>query len=128
MGFHRPRQYLKVCHQSGGVAGLDADDDLYLLDWYRGQAPTDVWVDMFLDLAERWHPMEWAEENGQIIKGVGPFIDKRQRERGIYFYRKQYTSSSDKPTRAQSIRGRFSMGKVLLPRRASWASALVAEM
>jgi len=111
-----------------GVSGLDPEDDLYLLDWWRGQASTDIWVDSFLDLAERWRPSEWAEENGQIIKSVGPFIDKRQRERRIYTYRRQYVSSTDKATRAQSIRGCFSMGKVLLPRRAPWASALVTEM
>jgi predicted phage terminase large subunit-like protein len=110
------------------VAGIDPNDDLYLLDLWRGQASTDVWIDAFLDLAEKWGPHVWAEEDGQIIKSVGPFIDKRQRERGVYIWRHQYTSSRDKPSRARPIQGRMAMGKVYFPRRAPWASGLVSEM
>ena len=77
---------------------------------------------------KKWKPLEWAEESGQILKSVGPFLDRRARERQIYGYRKQYTSAADKPTRAQSMRARMAMGKVYFPRNASWAEALVDEL
>jgi predicted phage terminase large subunit-like protein len=76
----------------------------------------------------QWQPLIWAEENGQIIKSVGPFLDRRQRERRVYSYRRQYASASDKPTRAQSIRARIAMGKVYFPANAAWATDLVSEM
>ena len=33
-----------------------------------------MWIDAFLDLADQHKPMVWAEEDGQIIKSLGPFI------------------------------------------------------
>jgi predicted phage terminase large subunit-like protein len=111
-----------------GVIGVDPDDDIYVLDWWRGQSASDVWVEEFLDLMKRWNPLMWAEENGQIIRSLGPFIEKRQRERRLYGYRRQYSSSADKPTRAQSIRGRMAMGKVYFPRNQPWGPELVSEL
>lgn len=111
-----------------GVAGVDPSDDIYLLDWWRQQTSTDVWIETFCDLVLRWKPAEWAEETGQIQRGVGPFLEKRQRERQAYCYRKQFASAADKPTRAQAIRGRMAMGKLYLPRNAPWVSDLVAEL
>lgn len=111
-----------------GVAGIDADSNLYLLDWWRGQTASDVWVDMLLDMAGRHQPLSWAEENGQIIKSLGPFIEQRMRERNISFYREQFTSVADKPTRAQGIRGRMALGKVYFPRNAPWVAILIAQL
>lgn len=110
------------------VAGVDEHEDLYLLDIWREQATSDVWVEKALDLASTWKPIQWAEENGQIIKGVGPFMDRRQRERKVWFYREQYTSSVDKAIRARSIQARMSMGKVYLPRNAPWLSDFEREL
>src|SRR5262249_28627701 len=81
-----------------------------------------------LDLMARWKTLEWAEEKGQIAKGVGPFITKRQLERKIYVHRRQFPSVYDKGTRAQAIRGRTAMGKVLLPRNAPWVTGFVQKL
>jgi predicted phage terminase large subunit-like protein len=112
-----------------GVIGVDPNDDIYLLDLWRGQEASDTWVEAFLDLLEVWRPIMWAEENGQILRSLGPFIEKRQLERRLFScYRKQFSSAHDKPTRAQSIRGRMAMGKVYFPRGAPWSADLVSEM
>jgi predicted phage terminase large subunit-like protein len=112
-----------------GIIGVDPGDDIYVLDLWRDQASSDVWVESALDLMERWHPLMWAEENAQIEKSVGPFLMKRQIERRLLFcYRKQFSSALNKATKAQSIRGRMAMGKVYLPRRAPWATDLVSEL
>lgn len=110
------------------VAGVDPNDDLYILDLWRRQTTSDKWIDGLLDLGEQWKPLNWAEEQGQILKSIGPFLDKRMNERRVYFSREQFVSIRDKPTRAQSIRGRLAMGKVYLPRNAPWVTDLVAEM
>lgn len=111
-----------------GVVGVDPEDNIYVLDWWRGRSTTDIWIERLLDLAEVWKPLEWGEEKGQILNSVGPFLEKRMRERKVYFYRRQFPSVNDKPTRAQSIRGRTAMGKVYLPRNAPWATDLIAEL
>lgn len=111
-----------------GVIGVDPDDNIYLIDWWRGQTTSDIWAETLLDMIGRWKPLKWAEERGQIIKSMGPFIDKRMRERKIYCLREQMTSASDKATRAQSIRARMSMGMVYFPKDAPWMQELMREM
>ena len=111
-----------------GVGGIDGNGDLYLVDWWYGQTQTDVWVEHFLDLASLHGTLSWAEEAGQIIKSLGPFIERRMKERGRYIVREQYTSGHDKVARSQSIRGRLSMGKVLFPRHAAWTKHVVAQL
>ncbi len=113
-----------------GVAGVDADDNLYLLDWWREQTDSNVWIEAVIDLIARHKPLQWAEENGQIIKSVGPFLTRRMNERRVYCAREQYASAADKPTRARSFQARMSMGKVWLPRpeRAPWVANLMSEL
>ena len=66
------------------VAGVDPEDNHYILDLWRKQTTTDVSVEAFLDLADQHKPMVWAEEDGQIIKSLGPFIDRRSQERRVF--------------------------------------------
>lgn len=110
------------------IGGLDGDGNLYIIDLWREQAQTDVWADVLIDLGSRHSVFEWAEEKGQIEKSVGPFIAQRMRERNIHFPRQQFTSAVDKATRAQSFRGRLSMGRVYFPKYASWLSAFESEL
>lgn len=111
-----------------GVFGVDRNDDIYLLDLWRQQATSDVWIDAFLDLVKKHKPIQWAEEQGQIIKSLDPFINKRCQERGIYVAREQFTSLTDKASRAQAIRGRMAQGKVKFPRNAPWLAELEREL
>ncbi|MBS0219150.1 MAG: phage terminase large subunit [Proteobacteria bacterium] len=111
-----------------GIGGIDSKGDLYLIDWWYGQTQTDVWIDVFLDMAGRHQPLAWGEESGQIIKSLGPFIERRMVERGVHCYRQQFVSVADKAVRAQSIRGRMSMGRVWLPRHAPWVKHVVAQL
>lgn len=109
------------------VVGVDPDDNIYFLDLWRDQTESDVWIETFLDLCQKWKPLEWAEEAGQIRKSLGPFIKKRARERKVYTYRRQYPSVSNKAVRAQSFRARASMGNVYLP-MTDWAEDLIKEL
>jgi hypothetical protein len=47
-------------------------------------------------LVTLWKPMTWAEEQGQIKAGVGPFLDRRQRERQAYVHRQAFPTRGDK--------------------------------
>lgn len=110
------------------VAGVDPDDNIYILDIWRQQTTSDVWIESFLDLMHKHKPMMWAEETGQIIKSVGPLIEKRMRERKIYGRREQFSSSSDKPTRSRAMQGRAAQGKVYLPHNAPWLADFLQEL
>jgi predicted phage terminase large subunit-like protein len=110
------------------VLGVDDDRNLYLLDLWRRQASSDVWVEAFCDLVKKWKPMGWAEETGQIKSGVGPFLLKRARERQAYTVREQFPTRHDKAVRAQSIRGRMAMQGLRVLRTAPFRSDLIDEL
>jgi predicted phage terminase large subunit-like protein len=110
------------------VCGVDPHDDIYLLDLWREQTSADIWIDTYLSLADKHQPHMWAAEKGVIEKSVGPFIAKRQEERGVYQALKGYASAADKPSRARSIQARMANGKVYFPRSAPWLAALESEL
>ena len=110
------------------VVGIDPEGRMYLLDLWRKQAASDEWVEAFCDLVKEWHPIAWAEETGQIRSGVGPYIDRRQRERKAYVYRELFPTRGDKAVRAQSIRGRMALEGLYVPVNADWYPALRSEL
>jgi predicted phage terminase large subunit-like protein len=80
------------------------------------------------DLVNKWKPVGWAEEKGQISAGVGPALDRRQRERQAYVFRQQFPARGDKAVRAQSILGRMALEGLYVPSSASWLSAFRSEL
>jgi predicted phage terminase large subunit-like protein len=110
------------------VVGVDPEGRMYLLDLWRKQASSDVWIESFCDLVREWKPTEWGEEQGQIRAGVGPFLDRRMRERSAYVYRRQFPTRGDKAVRAQSIRGRMALDGLYVPHTASWYPDLRSEL
>jgi predicted phage terminase large subunit-like protein len=110
------------------TAAVDSDGNAYIENLWRGQTTPDVWIERVLDLMGQTNPLAWGEEQGQIIKSIGPFLDRRANERGIYCNRVQMASTSDKPTRARSMQARMASGKVFFPRQALWLAAFEQEL
>ena len=110
------------------IVGVDSDDKLYLVDLWRGQTSPDVWVEKYCDLVREWRPMSFAEEQGQIRSGVGPFLERRARERGAYSVREQFPTRGDKAVRCASIRGRMAMGGLHVLRSSPWKDDLINEL
>jgi predicted phage terminase large subunit-like protein len=110
------------------VVGLDPEGRMYLLDLWRKQASSEEWIEAFCDLVLQWKPMGWAEEQGQIRAGIGPFLDRRQRERKAYCARESFPTRGDKAVRAQSIRGRMALEGLYVPTSADWFASFRAEL
>jgi predicted phage terminase large subunit-like protein len=110
------------------IIGLDPDNRMYLLDLWRGQTQGDVWIDAFCDLVVRWKPQGWAEETGQIKAAIGPFLERRMREREAYVFRQQFPTRGDKTVRAQSIRARMSLDGLYVPTGKLWYPAFRSEL
>jgi predicted phage terminase large subunit-like protein len=111
-----------------GVAGLDPEGRLYLLDVWRRQASSDVWVEEFCNMVLDWRPIGWAMEKGQINSGIGPFLERRQRERKAYVAKRDFPTRGDKAVRAQAIRGYIAMHGLYVPTNAKWAADLRSEL
>jgi predicted phage terminase large subunit-like protein len=101
---------------------------MYLLDLWRDQTASDEWIEAFCDLVKEWKPIGWAEEQGQIRSGIGPYLDRRQRERKAYVARDAFPTRGDKAVRAQSIRGRMAQEGLYVPINAPWYPALRSEL
>jgi len=110
------------------VVGLDTEGRMYLLDLWRKQASSDEWIEGFCDLVLKWKPIGWAEEQGQIKAGVGPFLDRRQRERKAFVAREAFPTRGDKAVRAQSMRGRMALEGLYVPESAPWYAAFRSEL
>lgn len=111
------------------VVGVDQQNRLWLLDLWREQTASDVWVEQFCAMVRKWKPIGWAEETGQIKSGVGPFLVKRMIETESFVAREQFsTAKGNKAVRAQSIRGRIALGGLFIPDDLPGVAALVAEM
>jgi len=102
------------------IVGVDDQHRLYVLDLWRKQESSDKWVEAFCDLVQKWKPIGWAEESGQIASAMGPLIHKRLMERRLYLARKAFPSRKDKEVRAQSIRGRMAMNGLYVPTHEPW--------
>lgn len=110
------------------VVGLDPEGRMYLLDLWRKQASADAWVEAWCDLVIEHKPLGWAEESGQINASVGPFLDRRARERGAYCARETFPTRHDKAVRAQSIRGRMAMQGLYVKADAPWLPEFMSEL
>ena len=112
------------------VVGVDPADNIYVLEVLRAQKKTIDWIEDLLTLADKYRDRlhVWAEEKDQIERSVGPFINKRQQEREIYFSRVQYATGGDKELKARSIQARMQHHKVFFPRNAPWLAALESEL
>ena len=102
------------------VVGIDKYHNMYLLDLWRGQKTSHDWVERMLDMVQRWNPLGWAEESGQIRSSMDPLIRKRMQERIAYVVRAQFPPRVNKKIRAQSIRGRMQDKGLFCPAGAPW--------
>lgn len=110
------------------VAGVDSNDNVWVVDTWWQRKETDDVVDAAIDLMQRWKPLTWWAEKGHISKSIGPFLRKRMQEEKTYVNVVEVNPAKDKMTRAQAIQGRMSMGKVRFPAQAPWMESALDEM
>lgn len=110
-----------------GVFGLDPTGTIYVLDWWRGQAAADEWIERQCDLIAKHKPLCWFGESGPIRKAIEPFLLRRMNERRSFCRLEWLASISDKPTRSRSIQAMASMGKLHWP-QAQWVSDVQGQM
>ena len=110
------------------VVGLDPQDRPWLLDLWRHQTTSDVWVDAWCKIVKQYKPMSWAEEHGQIQAGVGPWLERESNKQRAFTDRQQFPTRGDKGVRAQSFRGLVATKGLWYASDAPWRSELEAEL
>jgi predicted phage terminase large subunit-like protein len=109
--------------------GVDAQNNIYVLECYWQRAKTDVVVEALLTIGRgKQRPLIWWAERGHISKSIGPFLMKRMSETSTYMNVREVTPIGNKEQRAQSIMARVAMGKLFLPAEAHWRERAINEM
>ena len=111
-----------------GIAGVDANNNIYIAGWWYGQTASDAWIEAQCELIVEHEPLCWFGESGVIKKAVEPFLMRRMQSREAYCRIEWLPSINDKPTRARPIQAMASMGKVFLPKNAPWKDRLLSQL
>lgn len=111
-----------------GIFGLDFNGSLYLLDWWRGQTQSDVWIEKQCDLIGQYSPLIWFGEAGPIRKAIEPFLKTRMVSRGTLCRLEWLPSINDKVVRARPFQAKAAMGNVFVPNSAPWLSDLMSQL
>lgn len=112
------------------VAGINANDDIFIFDVVRGKWNSLELVDRIFEIQRRYSPVLFGLEQGQIEKALGPLLEKRIMEERLFSLHIELLppGKRDKELRARPIQGRMRQGKVYIRRGASWTDAYVTEL
>ena len=110
------------------VVGVDTQNDLYVLDWWRGQTTSEAWIETQCDLIARWSPLVWYGEGGPIRRTIEPFLKRRMEERQTFCQLEWLASINDKVIRARAFQARAAMEKVWFPKHSEWKSDVIGQL
>lgn len=110
------------------VFGVDQNKNIYCSELWTGQTTTDVWINAKCDMILKWSPAIWFGEKGVIEKAIAPYMTQRMTERNAFCRIEWMPSVNDKPTRARTIQGMASMGKVFLPKNAPFKGDILNQL
>ena len=109
--------------------GIDEDDTIWVLpDCTWRMMTAEQAVEAMIRMMRAYKPVFWWAERSMISKSIGPFLRKRMLETKTFCSIIEMQPIADKQTRAQSIQGRMSMGRVRFPERAPWWPAARDEL
>ena len=110
-----------------GIFGVDGTGNIYIVDWWRGQTTSDVWIEKLCELILKHQPVAWFGESGPIRRAVEPYMLRRMNELQAYCRLEWMASTTDKATRARGIQALASMGKLWVPTNAWWKADVLGQ-
>ena len=117
-------------YTAGITAGLDMEDNIWVLDLRRGRWDSHQIVEEILDVHSKYKSMVTGIERGQLSLAIGPYLDQRVRETRAYdlALKDLAPGRRDKESRARAIQGRMTQKKVFFPKDAPFMAELRDEM
>jgi predicted phage terminase large subunit-like protein len=111
-----------------GVFGVDADNNVYIADWWSGQVDDVNVVESLVDLIKRYRPRFSGNEAGPTWKAIEGSLKKRLIEEKCYVPLEVVSAAGDKGTKASTFQGLWRFNKVYLPVKKKWADELLYQM
>lgn len=121
-------QSTKADYTAFGVIGVNSQGRLKVSDVKRGRWDAYEIVETILRLQEKYHPVLFIFEKGQIWLSIEPILLRRMQETGLYISYDTSTPVNDKQTRARPLQARMRAGAVEFNKEASWYPELEQEM
>jgi len=109
------------------IAGFDAKEDMWLLDWSSARVTLDMSIETMLQFVLDHDPMIWAAESGVIRRAMEPYILKEQQRRRIFFRLEWLPATASKASNAKAFQAMASQGKVHIP-HGPWGDDLIAQL
>jgi predicted phage terminase large subunit-like protein len=114
-----------------GVAGLDEEGDVWLLDWWYEQgATTDKGARAWLNMVKKWKPRglrKWWNEKGVIYNAVVPWVKGLMKRARIRLTLDALPSTANKVSRAETFFAMCESDQVHFP-DVPWAHRLVDQL
>lgn len=112
------------------TVGVCEDNIIWVMpDIFWDRAPSDVVVEEMINLAAKYGPIIWWAETDHIARSIGPFLNKRMRERHEFINMSLVTGhSGDKVKKAQSTLARVNQKGFRFPAAAPWWINAKAEL
>ena len=116
----------------GGTVALDRDNRLYLIDVRRFKEDGDYIVEEIINMWRDHEAQITGIEKGQIEMAIGPFLERRIRERNAWGLNIEglKTGRRDKAARARPIQAMMRAGMLHIPHEseAVWVKDFVSEL
>jgi predicted phage terminase large subunit-like protein len=111
-----------------GIFGVDLNGNPYVLDWWRGQTKSDVWIERMCDLILSHKPLVWFGEGGPIRRAIEPFLMRSMTERGAFCRIEWLPSIHDKVIRARAIQALASIKTIMWPKHSPWRAEVEKQL
>ena len=99
------------------IVGVDRTNHIYVLDVIRGHWDSLQIIDNMLEVQLTYKPAMFTVEKDIIARVLGPFLEIKQKETGVFLNLDPRVPVTDKISRARPLQGRARDGMVLLPKR-----------
>jgi predicted phage terminase large subunit-like protein len=112
------------------TGGVDAEDNLWIVDLYRGKQDSFRLMEMLVESYLKWKDDLIGIEKSHLAVAVSPFLEKYLEEQHINDFPlvELDHGNKDKIARARPIQMRISQGKVRVPADAPWYAEFMKEL
>lgn len=118
----------KANRTSFTVGGKDIDNYVNVVEQNVGRWSSDEWVDLMFDIQERWKPVAWVVEKGQIWDAVKPFLEKEMIKRNVFLNCLPRVPKTDKATRGRTLQMRHKNRGMRFNKESDWYANYEAEL
>lgn len=108
--------------------GKDKNNLVHVVGQTAGRWDSEEIIEEFFDFYERWKPVAWYVETGQIWLAIKPLILKEMQRRDTWINLVEIRPIADKAARARILQKRHKAGGMRFDKQADWYPGYEAEL